>query len=525
MRKTRRLASVLLALVMVFALSSSAFAATGDYTITINNEEDDYTYVAYQIFAGEVGSGPPLTLGSIVWGDGIDSTNTELQAALTTAYGSYAAAEIAEQLITQADAEAFARIVSDYLVADAGHTSSDAGSTYTISDVAAGYYLIDNTGVPSGSAYSSDIMINVLENTSVNPKVDAPSSDKTVDDINDSENTAYTEGQTSADHDIGDQVPFTLTATLPDNYGAYETYKLIFHDVMDDGLTFNADSVTVYVTTNGTTTTVASGYTVATSTKGTLLDSTCTFEVQFTDTNALYAADSTNPISVAAGSVITVKYTAELNENAVIGESGNVNTSYIEYSNNPNWDGNGEEPTGETPPETVVVFTYKVTVNKVEEDENGDEVPLEGAGFTLYKYDAEEGEYVAVSEEITGGTSFTWKGLDDGDYMLVETTTPNGYNTMKNLYFTVVAEHDEDGNITSLVIQDASGTPISTGLDATFSTVADDGAISTNVVNEKGSNLPGTGGMGTTIFYIVGGLMVFGAAVLLITRRRMSKAE
>lgn len=524
MKNMRRLASVLLAIVMVLAMTVTALAAT--YIVTINNDTDGYSYTAYQIFKGNAGT---VTVGntttpallSIEWGDNIDITNATLLSELQTAYKTTAASEIAEQIVTQADAEAFAKIVNDYLIGSGTNASYSSGS-YIITGLEAGYYLIVNTGVPTGCDYSSDIMINVLANTTVNPKVESPESDKTVSDINDSEATSYTDNQKSADHDIGDQVPFTLTATLPGNYGAYNTYLLVFHDKMETGLTFNPSSVVVSVTTNGTTTVVSSGYVVATATQGTLRGTACTFEVQIADTNLLYDA-SGDLITVTADSVITVNYTAELNENAVIGDYGNKNTSHIEYSNRPDWDGTGEEPTGETPPETVVVFTYKLTVDKVELDDAGNPSALDGAGFTLYKYDADQSDWVAVGSEITTGTTFTWTGLDDGDYMLVETTTPNGYNTMSNLYFTIEATHTENG-ITTLDVKDAQGNVIS-GSGLTFTATASSGAVATSIVNEKGTNLPGTGGIGTTIFYIVGGVMVLGAAVILITKRRMSRSK
>lgn len=527
MKNMRRLASVLLAFVMVLAMNVTALAAT--YIVTINNDTDGYSYTAYQIFKGNagmvtVGNTTTPALLSIEWGDNIDITNATLLSELKTAYGTTVASDIAGLIVTQAEAEVFAKIVNNYLIGSGTNASYSSGS-YIITGLDAGYYLIVNTGVPTGCDYSSDIMINVLANTAVSPKVESPESDKTVSDINDSETTTYTDGLTSADHDIGDQVPFTLTATLPGNYGAYNTYLLVFHDKMDTGLTFNPSSVVVSVTTNGTTTVVSSGYVVATATQGTLRDTACTFEVQIADTNFLYDT-SGNLITMTADSTITVNYTAELNENAVIGDPGNTNTSHIEYSNRPDWDGQGEEPTGETPPETVVVFTYKLTVDKVELDDAGNPSALDGAGFTLYKYDASvtgTDKWVAVGSEITTGTTFTWTGLDDGDYMLVETTTPNGYNTMSNLYFTIEATHTESG-ITTLDVKDAQGNVIS-GTGLTFTATASSGAVATDIVNEKGTNLPGTGGIGTTIFYIVGGVMVVGAAVILITRKRMSRSK
>ncbi|MCC8356481.1 MAG: isopeptide-forming domain-containing fimbrial protein [Oscillospiraceae bacterium] len=520
MSKMKRLASVLLALVMVFALSTAALAVTS-YTITISNDEDGYVYTAYQIFEGDLsGTGTqadPYVLTNVDWGSGVDPTDTDFQAALLAAYGTYDAATIAdEQLTTQARAEAFADIVGKYLVAANGVDSTDAGSTYTIEVSEPGYYLIKNTAVPmtgTDITYTNYIM-QVVADVTVSPKAAAPSSDKTVSDINDSDDTTYTTGQTSADHDIGDDVPFTLTATLPTNYGAYETYQLNFHDVMDDGLTFN-DDVVVSV---GGVVVDPSCYTVVYT--GQPLTDGCTFEVLIEDTHDL-VDEYGDPIHVAGSSVVTVSYTAELNENAVIGNPGNENTSWITYSNNPTWDGDGTEPTGDTPPETVVVFTYELIVNKV--DESGD--PLTGAGFTLYKFDEDVGDYVAVGAELTGTsmTTFTWTGLDDGEYMLVETTTPASYNTMDNLYFTVTAVHNETTGITSLTITDAQGELFQGNL--TFIADADTGEIETDIENGAGSALPGTGGVGTTIFYIVGGLMVFGAAVLLITRKRMGKAE
>ncbi|MCD8084670.1 MAG: isopeptide-forming domain-containing fimbrial protein [Clostridiales bacterium] len=503
MKKLRKLGSVILALVMICVMSITAFAADDtQYIITINNSTDGYVYTAYQIFAGDLSEDGKI-LSNVTWGGGITEEGI---AAVKTEYGTDDAAEVAALITTEAKAEEFAEFVGSYLTS--GTASTDAGDTYTITVTGAGYYLIDNTEVPAENGAYTSYILKVVSNVSTDPKSAIPSSDKTVDDINDSTETEVTTGE-SADHDIGDNVTFTLSATLPTNYGDYKTYKLIFHDVMESGLTFNND----VVVTVGDTVVDPSCYTVSQS-----CSDGCTFEVIISDTHALKDTDG-NAIAVSATSVITVTYTAELNENCVVGNPGNYNTMHIEYSNNPNWDGDGEGPTGETPDDTVVVFTYKLTANKV--DSTG--AALAGAGFTLYKYDAESETYVAVGEEVTGGTSFTWTGLDDGRYKLVETTTPSGYNTMDDLYFTVAAEHAESG-ITSLVIKDADDNVIS-GEDLSFTATATGGAISTNITNYKGSELPDTGGIGTTIFYVVGGVLVLGAAVLLITRRRMDKAE
>ena len=142
------------------------------------------------------------------------------------------------------------------------------------------------------------------------------------------------------------------------------------------------------------------------------------------------------------------------------------------------------------------------------------DAPLAGAGFTLYKKNA-EGEYVQVGEELVGEalTTFEWKGVDDGEYKLVETTTPAGYNTIEPIEFTVSAKHE--------ILSDD---PALTELDGgeLFTGEVNTGALSADVENKSGITLPETGGMGTTLFYAFGSLLVLCAVVLLVTKRRMA---
>ena len=154
------------------------------------------------------------------------------------------------------------------------------------------------------------------------------------------------------------------------------------------------------------------------------------------------------------------------------------------------------------------------------EDEDSEEyISLKGAGFTLYKKNA-SGTYVAVSGEIKGNdmTTFTFSGLDDGDYKLSETTTPAGYNTISDIEFTITAEHEINSDNPALTSLNGN---VSSGV-ITFTPNTSGGSLTTDVINQKGSTLPSTGGMGTTLFYIIGGVLVVGAAVLLIVKRRMS---
>ena len=332
--------------------------------------------------------------------------------------------------------------------------------------------------------------------TTISPKVSQVTSEKKVKDINDSTGVG-SDWQDSADYDIGDKVPFQLKGTVAADYDKYTVYKFVFHDTESAGLTFDKDSVVVKVDN----TVIDSGYTVVT--EG--LNDGCTFEIQFTDLKTID--------SVEAGSVITVDYKSTLNENAVIGSTGNTNKMKLEYSNNPNDKQGGT--TGNTPEDTVVVFSYKTIINKVD----GDSKSLTGAAFKLEKLikgaDEAADTWTLVKKYTVDAdnpaSTFEFTGLDDGTYKLTETVTPAGYNTIDPISFEITASDN--------------GTVI-TGLDGdnntiTFAKNLEAGSLSANVVNKAGSILPSTGGMGTTLLYIIGAILVVGAGVLLVARRRM----
>ena len=268
----------------------------------------------------------------------------------------------------------------------------------------------------------------------------------------------------------------------------------------EKGLTFDPDSVEVFVGDEETGTKIdASKYTVVTSPAD-----GCTFEIVFDDLKKVSG--------VAANSIITVTYKSQLNGNAVLGKKGNVNTAKLEYSNNPR--GNG---TGTTPWDNVIVFTYKVVVNKVDQDNN----PLVGAQFTLTKKINGADDFVQTMTIDSSETQFTLSGLDDGDYTLTETVTPAHYNTISPITFTVKADHTitweterREDILTSLSGDKKVG-------EITFTSSKTDGTLTTNVINNIGTTLPGTGGIGTTIFYVIGGGLMVAAAILLITKKRM----
>ena len=493
MKHTKKLASLLLALVMVFALATTAFAA--ENTKISAPDGSTRTYDVYQIFTGDLHEG---VLSNIKWGkngtgtvgNAVDQTTLDALAAVNGKSDTEKLTEI--QKYVKLDSEKFGTVSN--------------GNPLT---VPTGYYLIkDNGSVNDGEAYSLYV-VQVVGPTTISPKVGTTTSDKKVKDTNDSAANSTTDWQDSADYDIGDAVPFKLSATIAQDYANYtHGYKLTFHDKEDTGLSFNKNSVKVYV--DGTL--ITTGYEVVTDG----LTGGCTFEVRFADLKEIN--------SVHAGSVISVEYTSTLNNQAVIGSTGNKNTSHVTYTNNPNDEQAGEN--GKTPDDVVIVFTYQTIVNKVTKNPNYDStvegseayIPLKGAGFTLYKKNA-SGTYDAVRPELKGEdmTTFTWSGLDDGDYKLVETTTPAGYNTIADIEFTISAGH-VDGD--SPYLNTLSGN-VTSGT-ATFTAVVNDGSLSTDVVNNSGAQLPSTGGIGTTIFYVLGSVLVIGAAVLLVTKKRMS---
>lgn len=504
MKHVKRLASLLLALTLVFALAATAAA---DTTISAP-EGSTRRYDVYQIFTGDLAGG---VLSNVKWGkNGTGTAGAAVEQATLAALAAVNGKSDTEKLTE----------IQKYVKLD----SEKFGTVFNGNSLAAptGYYLIkDNGPVNDGEAYSLYV-VQVVGPTTISPKVGTTTSDKKVKDTNDSAANSTTDWQDSADYDIGDAVPFKLSATIAQDYANYtHGYKLTFHDKEDAGLSFNKNSVKVYV--DGTL--ITTGYEVVT--EG--LTDGCTFEVRFANLKEIN--------SVHAGSVISVEYTSTLNNQAVIGSTGNKNTSHVSYTNNPNDAQAGEN--GKTPDDVVIVFTYKTIVNKVtknpaydaskdtektgtDSDGNKEFIPLKGAGFTLYKKKNASGKYEAVGSELKGDdmTTFTWSGLDDGDYKLVETTTPAGYNTIADIEFTITAGH-VDGD--SPYLNTLSG-DVTSGI-ATFTAVVNDGSLSTDVVNNSGSTLPETGGMGTTIFYVLGGILAVTAIVLLVTKKRMNSAE
>ena len=512
MKRIHKLLSVLIALAMFLTMGAGAGTAvradeTTKHTITIEkNGTDEHTYDAYQVFSGKLSS-DRKTLTDVAWGSGVKGDNllTALKAdtAFNGAFNTAAtAADVAEKLAAYTDDSAEAKEFATVVAANLSETKAGTGTSF-ISVTGDGYYFLKDVTAEGSLTVDtySEYILKVVGDVTVTPKNATTSSQKKVKDTTDG---VLSDWQDSADWNIGDDVPFQLTATVAADYADYSTYKLTFHDEESEGLTFKSDTVKVKVDDNEVAKTL---YTVVT----TGLDDKCTFEIRFDNLKQV--------AGVKAGSKVTVEYKATLNDQAVIGSAGNPNESFVEFSNHP-YD---SRKTGKTPHDKVIVFTYQVVVNKVDGNKN----PLPGAGFSLYRKGT-DGTETQVREITAGaGTTFTFKGLDDGQYVLKETTVPDGYNKIEDIAFKISAKHEtssDDPKLTSLmgILEDGKTVNLGDSGKYTATVKLSEGSITTDVMNKKGTVLPSTGGIGTRIFYAAGAILVAAAIALLVYRKKMA---
>lgn len=514
MKKGKLLKAVFSAFAAAALVATTAVTSFA-YDLTINGTKTGHTYGAYQIFTGDLDGN---TLSNIEWGTGVNTTKVvddlkkdETIGSLFTAE-TYTAAEVAKVLEgisnDSSQIDAFAQVIGKNL-ATASKTVDSADPSTVIEGLDAGYYLIKDEAVVSGTDAATKFIIRIVKDTDATPKSSVPTVEKKLQDDDDGVEDAW---QDVADYDIGDSVPFKLTGTLPSTLADYDTYKYIFHDTLSDGLTFNDD---VKVEIDGK-------------------NVTDSFTVNYSGNSLTVSCDDVKALGATAASSIVVTYTAELNENAVVGLDGNPNEVYLEFSNNPNKGGEGE--TGTTPKDQVVVFTYELDVLKVDGADAA--TVLKDAEFKLSK----DGKWLVVKEvdgkglvvsdwvdsEDEASTLVTGEdgkiaiiGLDEGTYSLKETKAPTGYNLLSapiSLVITADDVHnvDYDGSnasalLPAIKLNEKAGDTTS-------------GIVSATVENNKGSVLPSTGGIGRTIFFVCGGFVVAAAAILLIVKMRKREA-
>lgn len=501
MKYMKKFMALLAVLTLVLTMAVPAFAETTTptkYTITINNGTGNYA--AYQIFKGDLHE---KTLSNIEWGDNVTDEGR-------TKFGN--AADKAKTITTEADAKAFAVEVAKYLTDPAAGTGTDS---ITVSGP--GYYLIKNTSVGEGEVFT-DYILRVVGDVTVNPKSGKPTLDK---QIRHNETGLW---GVVGDNQIGDTVEFRTLTTVPIVSG-YTQYKYVIHDEMSAGLTSNVRSnedVTIKV--NDETVLDKKYYTVT---------------VDGTNANKFtVTVDVLNAIKdgkMVEGNTLYTYYTGILNEKAKVYNDGKQdNKAYLEYSNNPH----DNTTTNKTPEKVVYDWTFKMGVKKVD---GADGTPLTDAKFVLSKngncslgtigddgtpstttdlinlIENSDGSYTVAPAGYNGSVvnvmtagDITINGLDDATvYYLYETKAPAGYNRLTAaVRFEITATYSDAGNnctsVTATVNNDVQS------------------SVSVNVRNNKGSTLPSTGGIGTTLFYVIGGGLMAVAAVLLVTKKRMN---
>ena len=591
MKLFKKIMALVVAMVMMLSMSIAAFADDPEtpaadtpttYTITINKDTTDkaaHTYGAYQIFTGilETKDGKDV-LSDIQWGEGVtgatvitelnkikDAEDKAVFSIPTTATAADVAKAISDKAYTadSAGAQAIADAINAALTsttAGTGTIAADA-TTGTITGLPAGYYLVKDTADVTGEGSATRYILEVVKNVTVVEKANVPSVIKKVKEKDDGKAesaTNPTDWQDGADYDIGDSIPYKLEGTLPGKFAEYDTYKVYtFTDTLSAGLTAPAaaDIKVTLNTEDGTDLVAANIFEASVSGQVITVKLKSGVDLRTADYNG-----ATEGGQFVATDKIIVTYNATLNNSAVIGSAGNPNTVKLDFTNNPNGEQDGKY--GTTPEDKVIVFTYEIKALKVEPDgtaidqsaydeltdaQKADYVKvgdkwqktkaLSGAGFTLYKKVAAGTEgavdgYLKIGDEITGVTTFEFKGTDAGEYKLVETTVPAGYNKANDVEIKVEATYDTDSadpKLTSLTVTPATAgfvvesttTTTGDGADA-VSTTTYSGNIVGKILNQKGSVLPSTGGIGTTIFYILGAILVLGAGILLVTRRRMN---
>ncbi len=485
----KKLMAAALAIAMLCAMAVPAFAADSNPgKIIIDNAVSGQTYTIYRILDleyNEVTQAYRYTMAE-KW-KAFSSTDLAIDAKTGTVTWANADTNNGTSAAIQAFANAAGSWAKDNSIVSDGQQKATS-STVTFNSLPLGWYLVISD-LSNGVICSID---TTDKEATIKEKNGQPTVEKEV-----LENSTNTYGKGN-DGNVGDTVTFHATIKVTDG----DPQNYVLHDTMSAGLTFTG--ITSVTRANGTETLNDTTYVL---TQGDEVTDNCTFELAFNN-GVLHPNDE-----------VVVEYTAVINENAVIGSTGNTNEVILKYK-----DGTSSQPS------TTKTYTWEINIYKFFKDSNGDKKPLEGATFVLYRQNASnEKEYAKISatkiewfSEKDQATSLTSNEqgtiainrLDAGTYYLEETQAPTGYNPLTSpIEITIAHSTLNDTNTTATITYKQSADSDATDIANTSNRV--------EVENKTGATLPSTGGIGTTIFYVVGGGLMVAAIVLLVTKKRM----
>lgn len=468
MSKTKKVFALVLAVLSVFVLSVTAFA-TPEHTFKMTIKEGDtHEYSVYQLLTGDY-SVTTNKFSNAVWGSNANKTG-EVSSADMTAL---------DTLAKSSDPDAVKLNSLVEYVNFANPVGSVSFET-PLEGLEEGYYLVkDKDQLPATDTYSLYIVRMANNDIEIVRKgaTTIPTIEKTVS------------GAKGVDNAVNDEVVFTITGTIGNLTEFYSSYKYAVTDTLSTGLTYKENSQSVSMDSK---------------------DVTDAFAFSASNNVLSWNCDNVFVIdNIDASSVFTFTYKAILNANAVEGTAGNKNNATLTYSNNPNINDDGIPKTSDIST-NATVYTYALIINEV--DENND--PLPGVGLKLQKKDGDN--WVDVKEIPAGTTTtFRWDGLDSGEYKLIQTETPDGYNTMKDKEFTITGTIDPDTGALTALTSTLEGS----------TTRLDPGEVEATIQNRPGISLPVTGAFGI-VGLLGAAVAVTGAAIgMRIKGRKENEGE
>ena len=501
-----------MAMLMTLAMGMTALAA-GTHTLTIKPAADGEThvYTAYKVFSGDtstitVGGSTKKVLSNIKWANGVDKTAliNELKTvtfgvsvgftdAMCVSDDATAAAAEFEKLVSEADKALLASVIAKNTATSAGTLSGTNAAPATISTLEDGYYFVKETTASLPDSAYSRFMLTLVDESTIDAKSVMPTVEKKIN-----ASGSMVDANTAS---IGDIVKYVVTSAVPDTTG-YNKYFFEFTDTMSKGLSYEND-MKIYI--NGTELTDPVKFKITQTTSG-------------TDTVIKVLIYDMTPYT--KGDSVKLEYSAKVNSGVDLTINGNPNKVSLKYSNNPSYSYTGDpdsEPSGQTPEDKVVTYSTTLEIRKTDETGN----KLTGASFKAEKLVGGVWTEILAETAVDTEGKIILEGLGEGQYRITETKAPTGYNKITTPITLTIGKVMNATDTTKLdhwtYTQDTHTNAV-TGAEAGANPVVG----ITTVANKQGITLPSTGGIGTTIFYVVGGILVAAAVILLITRKRMA---